>query len=127
MPPATMVLPVPASVRPLEAMNGMSSSLQRRGSAARSQTCAFLDLSRCYCPGKRVAQLSGRLQCELHCDPRTGPERGVHKIYRNGLFQERVVRVVVGHHRMGQIEPPVTALAGAVGADDLDNRGAHLG
>src|SRR2546430_17689431 len=38
-------------------------------SAARSQTCAFLDLGRLYRPGKRAAQLLGRLQCELDGDP----------------------------------------------------------
>jgi len=90
-----------------------------------AQTRAFLNLSRFYRSGKRAAQLFGRLQRELDCDPRARPERGVHEIDGDGLFQQSVVRVVVGHHRMGQSEPPVTALAGAGRADDLDDRGAH--
>ena len=38
-----------------------------------------------------------------------------------------MVRVVVGHDRISQIEPPVTALAGARRADDLDDRRTHAG
>jgi len=96
-------------------------------SAAWSKPGAFLDLGLRYRPGERTAQLLGRFQCELDGDPGTRAECGVHEIDRDRLFQQRVVRVVVGHHRMGQIEPPITALAGTVGADDLDNRGAHAG
>src|SRR5437762_6153005 len=120
MPPAAMVLLVPASVRPFDAMNGMSS-------AARPQACAFLDLGRCYRPGERAAQLFGRLQRDLDGDPRARSERGVHEIDIDGIFVQGVMRVVVRHDRMGHIKPPVTALAGAVGADDLNDRGAHLG
>ena len=92
---------------------------------ARAQTGAFLDLGRRYRPGERAAQLLGRFQRQLDRDPRARPQRAVHEIDRDRLFQQSVVRVVVGHHRVGQLEPPVLALAGAVGADDLDDRGAH--
>src|SRR5438132_8657434 len=91
------------------------------------QTCAFLNLSRRYRPGKRAAQLLGRLQCEFDGDASPRPERRVHEIDRDRLFQESVVRMVVRHHRVGQLEPPVATLAGAVRADDLDDRGAHAG
>ena len=99
-----------------------------RPPAARSgvaQTMVFFDLGRCYRPRQRAAQLFGRLQRQLDCDPRVRSERAVHEIDIDGIFLQSVMRVVVGHDRMGQIEPPVIALAGAVGADDLNDRGAH--
>ena len=86
---------------------------------------ALLDFGRRYRPGQRAAQLFGRFQRDLDRGPRARSERGVHEIDVDRIFEQSVVRVVVGHHRMGQIEPPVTALAGAVRADDLDDRGAH--
>src|SRR3954447_7229449 len=119
MPPAAIVLLVPASVKSFDAMNGMSS-------AARPQACAFLDLGGGNRPGERAAQLFGRLQRNLDGDPRARSERGVHEIDIDGIFVQSVMRVVIRHDRMGHIEPPVTALAGAVSADDLNDRGAHL-
>src|SRR5579864_2047145 len=92
-----------------------------------AQTSAFLDLGLRYRPGKGAGELLGRFQGELDGDPRARIERGVDEIDGDRLFQDGVVRVVVGHHRVGQTEPPVTALAGAGRGDDLDDRGAHAG
>src|SRR3974390_1155761 len=87
---------------------------------------AFLDLGCRDRPGESAAQLFGRLQCQLDGDPRTRPEGRVHEVDVDRLFQQGVMRVVVGHDRGGHFEPSVTPLARAGRLDDLDDRGAHL-
>src|SRR5262249_32187 len=60
--------------------------------------------------------------------PSTRPQSRVHKIDRDRFFKQRMMRVVVGDDRMGELEPlAVLTFAGAVGADNLDDRCAHLG
>ena len=89
---------------------------------------ALLDFGRRYRPGECAAERLGRCQGQLDGDPGTRPEGRVHKVDRDRLFQQRVVRVIVGHHRIGQLEPlAILAFAGAVSADDLDDRGAYIG
>ena len=41
------------------------------------------------------------------------------------LFEERVMRMVVRHHGMREVEPALRTLAGPVGSDDLNDGGAH--
>ena len=43
-----------------------------------------------------------------------------------GIVQQGMVGMVVGTHGVGDGKPAVTALAGALGLDDLNDRGAHL-
>jgi hypothetical protein len=86
---------------------------------------AFFDLGRSDRPRKRTAQRFRRLQREFHGDPGTRPERRVQEVDGDGLFQQSVMRVVVRHHGLCQIEPPVTALAGTARVDTLNDRGAH--
>src|SRR4029077_10685179 len=93
--------------------------------AACAKPAAFLDLGGCYGPGQRAAQLFRRLQRELDGDPRAGPQGAVHKIDRDRLFQQGMVGMIVGYDRMGQLDPPVTSLAGTSRIDDLDDRRAH--
>src|SRR5260370_848311 len=75
----------------------------------------------------RGGQLCARRKGEFDGDPRLRPERGVHEVDGDRLLQDSMVRVVVRHHRVGQVEPPVATLPGAISADDLDDRGAHEG
>ena len=90
-----------------------------------AQTPSFLYVGGRDRPGKCDGQFLGRLQRELDRDPRGRPKLGVHEIDGDGLLQQGVVRMVVGHHRVSQIEPPVTALAGTARRGDLNDRGAH--
>lgn len=86
---------------------------------------AFLDIGLLDRPYQCRAELLGRVEGELDRDPRLGTERAVDEVDGDRLLQQGMVRVVVGHHRVGQLDPPVTRLAGAGGADDLDDRGTH--
>src|SRR5579859_3861093 len=74
---------------------------------------------------ERRAEMLRALERELDGDAGARPECRAHEIERDRLLQERVMRVIVGNHRAIDPEPADLALAGALDADDLDDRGAH--
>ena len=63
--------------------------------------------------------------CRKYEIPGPGPERRIDEVQGYRFFEQHVMRVVIGHHRRGDVEPPCPALTGTVRRYDLDNRCAH--
>ena len=64
------------------------------------QPLRFLDFRRRYRPCQGFAEIFRRLKCQLDRDPRARSERAVDEIDRDGLLEQRMMRVVVRHDRV---------------------------
>src|SRR5262245_20399639 len=65
-------------------------------------------------------ELPRRLEGQLDGGARAGPQLRVHEIDRDRVLEQRVVRVVVRHHRARDREPALLALRRAGGGNNLN-------
>src|SRR5262245_15469972 len=74
---------------------------------------------------ERRGELARGVERDLDRHPGARPEAGIHEVEGDRLLVEGVVRMVVRHHRVGEVEPATLALAGAFRPDDFNDGSAH--